>query len=346
MVDTEEESGWAAPFHNLETSTAVPYGDLHTASPFVATPQKAIDLLLKTLEVSSDDFLVDLGCGHGTINITAAKEYGTAGLGVDIEQDLVDIANKSAQQLNLSSLVEFRVEDVLYTDLTRATAVASFLVRSPRTSLGMMVELQDADALFPELDQEAFPQHDPFICKMDSDTLSILLDGFVPAQEATVHEGSITSATESVSSDQEAEEEEAAATLEGEAPFDAFAPPNLSNHWNLFPPGSVIGLDTTMKASFNPSSAGRGASKGPSAQRANASRKGRVSKRRNTSSAERPCTRCRYAKVLCDRGYPCTRCSRLGLECCKPKYVQRGRPSKQRLLERAAATAAEQVQAS
>ena len=176
-------------------------------------------------------------------------------------------------------------------------AVASFLVRSPRTSLGMMVELQDADALFPELDQEAFPQHDPFICKMDSDTLSILLDGFVPAQEATVHEGSITSATESVSSDQEAEEEEAAATLEGEAPFDAFAPPNLSNHWNLFPPGSVIGLDTTMKASFNPSSAGRGASKGPSAQRANASRKGRVSKRRNTSSAERPCTRARHRSL-------------------------------------------------
>lgn len=51
-------------------------------------------------------------------------------------------------------------------------------------------------------------------------------------------------------------------------------------------------------------------------------------------TSARPCVSCRYSKVLCDRGFPCSRCVRLGIECCRPKYVQRGRPSKQRLLER------------
>ncbi len=47
------------------------------------------------------------------------------------------------------------------------------------------------------------------------------------------------------------------------------------------------------------------------------------------------CAACRYAKVRCDRSFPCTRCVRLGRDCVKPKNVPRGRPSKARLLERA-----------
>ncbi|XP_023332505.1 uncharacterized protein LOC111704491 [Eurytemora carolleeae] len=95
MSENEGDSAWAAPFQDLETQTAVPYGDLHALSPFVATPQKAIDLILDTLQISKTDYLVDLGCGHGTINITAAKRYGASDLGVDIEPELIAIANKS-----------------------------------------------------------------------------------------------------------------------------------------------------------------------------------------------------------------------------------------------------------
>jgi len=62
----------------------------------------------------------------------------------------------------------------------------------------------------------------------------------------------------------------------------------------------------------------------------------------------RPCQSCRTSRVLCDRSsFPCTRCARLGRECIEPGSVARGRPSKQRLAERArqaaeAAEAAEQ----
>ena len=127
-MDSEEE--WSAPFSSDECSgvTPVPYGDLHSVSPYVATPQAAIDLILTKLAITQTDYLIDLGCGVGTINITAAKKYHTAGLGVDIDEDLVLEARKLSEQEAVSAIVDFKVEDVLDTDLSKATAVVSFLV--------------------------------------------------------------------------------------------------------------------------------------------------------------------------------------------------------------------------
>ena len=44
----------------------------------------------------------------------------------------------------------------------------------------------------------------------------------------------------------------------------------------------------------------------------------------------RPCAQCRTSRVLCDRGLPCGRCVRMGVEstCCAPPTVKRGRPKK------------------
>ena len=53
------------------------------------------------------------------------------------------------------------------------------------------------------------------------------------------------------------------------------------------------------------------------------------------SNPVRPCAGCRAAKVRCDRVEPCGRCTRLGLYCYPPEAVQRGRPSRQRVLMRA-----------
>lgn len=124
-----EDSEWCAPFEDCSSDvTPVPYGDLHTVSPYVATPQAAIDLLLLELQLNSDDYLIDLGCGVGSINISAAQQYNTPGHGVDIDSDLVTSAENSAQHHGLQHMVSFSVEDVMVTDLTKATAVVSFLV--------------------------------------------------------------------------------------------------------------------------------------------------------------------------------------------------------------------------
>ena len=121
---------WSAPFDNDEVSsvTPVPYGDLHTVSPYVATPQAAIDLILSSLELDHSDCLLDLGCGVGSINVTAARRYGTVGVGVDIDPDLVRRASEAAEEAGVGHLVTFRQEDVAITDLSIATTVVSFLV--------------------------------------------------------------------------------------------------------------------------------------------------------------------------------------------------------------------------
>ena len=66
--------------------------------------------------------------GVGSINISAALQYCTPGHGVDIDTELVQAAETAALQRAVSHLVTFAVEDVMATDLSRATAVVSFLV--------------------------------------------------------------------------------------------------------------------------------------------------------------------------------------------------------------------------
>ena len=127
---TDPEEMWLAPFLATDTdNTPVPYGDLHVVSPFVATPQAAIDLILEELNLGDEDFLVDLGCGHGTINITAAKDYRCPGLGVDIEPKLVEEAQVKAREAGVEQMTTFSVQDVAETDLSPATAIVSFLVQ-------------------------------------------------------------------------------------------------------------------------------------------------------------------------------------------------------------------------
>ncbi|WP_237717736.1 class I SAM-dependent methyltransferase [Pontibacter sp. BAB1700] len=55
-----------------QTTTATPKLDV----PYVPTPQKVVDAMLKLANVSDKDVLYDLGCGDGRIVITAAKEHG------------------------------------------------------------------------------------------------------------------------------------------------------------------------------------------------------------------------------------------------------------------------------
>ena len=53
---------------------------------------------------------------------------------------------------------------------------------------------------------------------------------------------------------------------------------------------------------------------------------------------DRPCAACRLSRVRCNRMLPCSRCTRLGLECKQPRKVQRGRPSHKARLVRSLAT--------
>src|SRR5947207_11573602 len=52
---------------------------------YVPTEQVVVEKMLEMAKVKKDDVVFDLGCGDGRIVCTAAKKYGSKGVGVDID---------------------------------------------------------------------------------------------------------------------------------------------------------------------------------------------------------------------------------------------------------------------
>jgi trans-aconitate methyltransferase len=83
--------------------------------------------MLELAELSEDDVIIDLGCGDGRIVVTAARDYGARGIGIDIDPELIEKAKRLAKSSGVDHLVEFRVEDATRTSLANATVVSLFL---------------------------------------------------------------------------------------------------------------------------------------------------------------------------------------------------------------------------
>ncbi len=54
--------------------------------PYVPTPENVVEKMLDMAEVTDEDLVYDLGCGDGRIVITAAKERGARGVGIDLNR--------------------------------------------------------------------------------------------------------------------------------------------------------------------------------------------------------------------------------------------------------------------
>jgi SAM-dependent methyltransferase len=98
------------------------------AGPYVPTPRTIVDEMLKLADVRAGDFLVDLGCGDGRIVITAAQRFGARGFGVDIDPQLVRLANESAAKAGVADRVRFLQRDLFHTGLEQATVLTLYLM--------------------------------------------------------------------------------------------------------------------------------------------------------------------------------------------------------------------------
>ena len=107
-----------------------------SGGPYVPTPQAVVDAMLELAGVGPRDYVIDLGSGDGRIVLTGATRYKASGMGVDIDPELVDLANGSARKLGVSERVRFEQRDVLAADVSRATVITLYLLP------GMMVNLQ------------------------------------------------------------------------------------------------------------------------------------------------------------------------------------------------------------
>ncbi len=107
--------------------------------PYVPTPESVVKRMLELGEVGSDDVIYDLGSGDGRIVITAAKQYGARGVGIDIDPERIQEANANAQKAGVIDRVRFRQQDLLQADFSEATVVTLYLL--PEVNLRLRPQL-------------------------------------------------------------------------------------------------------------------------------------------------------------------------------------------------------------
>jgi predicted RNA methylase len=94
---------------------------------FAATPQSAIEEMLRLANVSSEDVVFDLGSGDGRIVILAAQKYGATGVGIELDPALVELSLQVAQEADVGEKVRFLEGDLFTADVADATVVTLFL---------------------------------------------------------------------------------------------------------------------------------------------------------------------------------------------------------------------------
>ncbi len=104
-------------------------------APYVPTPQDVVDRMLKLGQVTKDDVVYDLGCGDGRIVITAAKQFGARGVGVDIDPQRIKESESNAKAAGVEHLVSFKLQDAMTVDVSPATVVTLYLLSASNVKL-------------------------------------------------------------------------------------------------------------------------------------------------------------------------------------------------------------------
>jgi cyclopropane fatty-acyl-phospholipid synthase-like methyltransferase len=110
--------------------------------PFVRSTPEVIDRMLEMAQVKPHDLVYDIGSGDGAIIIRAAKKYGAKGVGIEIDQELVDKARDLAYREKVERLVEFRAEDAFTVDVSAATVVTLYMLPDFNAKLRPILDRQ------------------------------------------------------------------------------------------------------------------------------------------------------------------------------------------------------------
>lgn len=98
--------------------------------PFVPTEEYVVDAMLELANVGPKDVLYDLGSGDGRILVSAARDFGTRGVGIDIDPERIAEGFEYAGLSQVETLVDFVEGDIFTTDFGEASAVTLYLLQS------------------------------------------------------------------------------------------------------------------------------------------------------------------------------------------------------------------------
>ncbi len=106
---------------------------------YVPTREPVVNAMLELAGVGQSDIVYDLGSGDGRIVITAARNYGARGVGIDIDPDRIREANQNARLADVSHQVEFIEGDLFEADFSEATVVTLYLLNRLNLKLRPML---------------------------------------------------------------------------------------------------------------------------------------------------------------------------------------------------------------
>ena len=95
---------------------------------WVPSPQDLVDRMLDMAKVTPQDHVIDLGSGDGRTVITAAKR-GARAVGIEYDQNLVELSKNSAAKENVGNRATFLKADLFESDFSQATVITMFLLQ-------------------------------------------------------------------------------------------------------------------------------------------------------------------------------------------------------------------------
>ena len=103
--------------------------------PYEPTPQEVVDKMLDMASVGKDDVVYDLGCGDGRIVISAAKDRGARGVGIDRDPVRIAEAMENLRAAGVQGRVRFIQGDLFKADFAEATVVTLYLLPTVNVAL-------------------------------------------------------------------------------------------------------------------------------------------------------------------------------------------------------------------
>ena len=113
--------------HPIDSDLLV-HGTSDSIAPFVPSPTDVVRKMLEVANLTPGELLYDLGCGDGRVVITAVREFGARGVGIDLMPRLVAEAEAEATRLGLGDRARFVSGNLFDVDLGDADVVTMYLL--------------------------------------------------------------------------------------------------------------------------------------------------------------------------------------------------------------------------
>ena len=108
---------------------------------WVPTPEALVERMLKMAQVTSKDYVIDLGSGDGRTVIAAVQKFGATALGIEYNPDMVALSVKAAEKAGVADKAKFIKADIFETDFTKATVITMYLL--PALNIKLRPKLLD-----------------------------------------------------------------------------------------------------------------------------------------------------------------------------------------------------------